>query len=72
MDGFLESETASGKIKALMGSQDVSQKELAAYLGVTDETIRNRLAANRWDVKDLIRIAKKFGIDPGHFMRGKG
>ena len=71
MDGFLESETASGKIKALMGAQDVSQKELAAFLGVTDETIRNRLAANRWDVKDLVRMAKKFGIDPQHFMTGK-
>jgi transcriptional regulator with XRE-family HTH domain len=64
-EGILKGLDTSGKIKALMAPHKVTQKDLAALLNVTGETISNRLAANRWDVKDLEKIAKKFDIDPG-------
>lgn len=63
MDSITEGLNTSGKINALMGSRKVTQKDLAELLGVTSETISNRLAANRWDVKDLDRIAAAYNVD---------
>lgn len=65
MDSITEGLNTSGKINALMGSRTpkITQKDIAELLGVTSETISNRLAANRWDVKDLDRIAAAYNVD---------
>jgi transcriptional regulator with XRE-family HTH domain len=63
MDKILEGVDTSGKIKALMATRNLTQKDLATLLNVTGETISNRLAANRWDIKDLERLAKEYHLD---------
>lgn len=64
MDSILRGFNASEKIKAIMVTRKVTQADIANLLGVTSETISNRLAADKWDYKELDKIAEKYGVDP--------
>jgi transcriptional regulator with XRE-family HTH domain len=63
MGNLLEGCNTSEKIRALMASRRVTQTEMGELLGVSQATIINRFADNRWDVKELEAIAAKYGVD---------
>lgn len=62
MDSILEGLNASGRIKAIMATRDISKADLGILLKCTGETIGNRLEADKWDYKDLAKIADAYGI----------
>ena len=59
----MEALSTSEKIQMLMIRHKVTQNDLASLLGVTGETIHNRIAADRWDIKDLRKIAETYHIN---------
>lgn len=72
MDSILnEFDTTSEKIKALIGGRGDSYKDLAELLGVTSETIGNRMSANRWAITDVEKIAVRYGIDAVKLLNKK-
>jgi len=63
MNGILEGLDTSSKIKALMATRNLVQYDIALLLGITTETVRQRMNANRWEVNDLKKMADAYGID---------
>lgn len=63
MDDILEGLNASGKLKVVMTAKNKTQADIADILGVTRETINNRLEADRWLLNDLKKIASVLEID---------
>ncbi|MDP3980433.1 MAG: helix-turn-helix transcriptional regulator [Chlamydiota bacterium] len=63
MNDFLEGVNASGKLRAVMAVKNKTQADIAVILGVTRETINNRLEADRWLLNDLKKIASVLEID---------
>jgi transcriptional regulator with XRE-family HTH domain len=63
MNGILESLNTTEKIKAILAVKNITQIDIATLLGVTPETIRNRMIASRWDIEDLKKIAAKCEIE---------
>lgn len=63
MDSITQGLDTSGKIKALMGSRNISKKDLADLLAVTEETIRNWLKSGGWDSRDIYKIADKYEVN---------
>ena len=51
------------KIRLLLATKDVSKKELGTLLGVTDETIRNWMRKDEWDLNDLKKIAAEYCVE---------
>lgn len=51
------------KIRLLLATKDVSKRELGSLLGVTDETIRNWMKADTWDLNDLKKVAAEYGVE---------
>ena len=64
MDSILNGFNASEKIRAIMVTRKITQADLAELLDVTPETISNRLEADKWDYKDLNKLAAKYGVNP--------
>jgi len=63
MSTLLDGCSTSSKIRALLASRGATQTDLSKLLGVSRETVINRLNDNRWDVKELETIAKAYGIE---------
>jgi uncharacterized protein YjcR len=63
MDSITQGLNTSGKIGALMGSRNISKKDLAELLNVTEETIRNWMKSGGWDSRDLYKVAETYGVD---------
>ena len=63
MSGLFEGLNTSDKIKAFKALRKVTDVELAKLLGVSDETIRNWLKADTWDINDLKQIAAQYDIE---------
>ncbi len=63
MSGLFEGLNTSEKIKAFKALRKVSDVDLAGLLGVSDETIRNWLKADTWDINDLKKIVAKYQIE---------
>jgi len=59
----MEALSTSEKIQMLMIRRKVTRKDLASLLGVVGETIHNRIAADRWDIKDLKKITEAYHIN---------
>lgn len=62
MDNILEGCNTSAKIKALIASRDHTQNDLARLLDVGPSAIVSRIADNRWDVKEIEKIADAYGV----------
>jgi hypothetical protein len=63
MNGIFENLTTSGKLKAFLAINNITLTKIADLLGVTLETIRNRMADDRWDVNDLKKIAAEYKVE---------
>uniref|UniRef100_A0A6M3LL85 Putative sigma-70 region domain containing protein n=1 Tax=viral metagenome TaxID=1070528 RepID=A0A6M3LL85_9ZZZZ len=63
MNGIFENLTTSGKLKAFLAINGITLTRIADLLGVTLETIRNRMADDRWDVNDLKKIAAEYKVE---------
>jgi transcription initiation factor TFIIIB Brf1 subunit/transcription initiation factor TFIIB len=63
MNGIFENLTTSGKLKAFLAINSITLTKIADLLGVTLETIRNRMADDRWDVNDLKKIAAEYKVE---------
>lgn len=64
MESMLTGCNTSEKIKALIASRNQNQNDLAKILGLSAPAIVDRISANRWDVKEIEKIAETFGIGP--------
>ena len=62
MNGLLEGCNTSSKIKALIASRNHTQNDLAKLLNLVPSAIGVRIADNRWDVKELEKIADAYGV----------
>lgn len=61
----------SNEVRALLGRYDVSQTELAHWLGLTQPAVSARLrSATEWKVAEIERIAEGFNIHPAVLMGG--
>lgn len=49
--------TTTGKIKMIMAARDITQKELAAKLGITQATLSGKFKLDNWRESDLKKIA---------------
>lgn len=47
----------SEKIKALLSLKGLKQADLAAYLGITPQSMRNKFARGSFSAEDLIKIS---------------
>jgi plasmid maintenance system antidote protein VapI len=63
MNNVLENLNTSEKLKVYMVAKKFGPAELATLLGVTRETINNRLDGNRWLISDLKKISNAYGIE---------
>ena len=63
MSSILEGCNTSSRIRALLASRKNSQDDLAKLFGVGRLTITLRLKQNSWSVKELEKIAEKYGVD---------
>ncbi len=63
MNGIFENLTTSGKLKAFLAINGITQTKIGDLLGVSLETIRNRMVDDRWDINDLKKIATEYKID---------
>ncbi|MBZ4669396.1 MAG: hypothetical protein JG775_2549 [Defluviitaleaceae bacterium] len=53
----------SDKIKALLSLKGKKSYELAEYLGITPQAMRNKLSRNSFSASDLIKIANFLNCD---------
>ncbi len=61
----------SNEVRALLGRYDVSQTELAKWLGLTQPAVSARLrSATEWKVAEIERIAEGFSVHPAVLMGG--
>lgn len=59
------------EVRALMGRYNVSQIQLAAWLGVTQSSVSSRLRGTTdWKARDIERVAAGFAIHPAQLMGG--
>ena len=63
MDGILKDVDTSKKIKAIMAIKGLNKQVVADLLDVTEATIRNRLNDDRWNIKDLQKIADAYDVN---------
>jgi uncharacterized protein YjcR len=63
MNGLFEGLNTSDKIRAFKALRKVSDVDLSKLLGVSDETIRNWLKADTWDINDLKKISAEYGVE---------
>jgi len=63
MANLLEGLDTSAKIRGLIAAHQMTQAELGVLLNITRDTVLNHLAENRWDIKELNKIAEHFKID---------
>lgn len=61
------------EVRALMGRHRVSQKELAAYLGLSQPSVSNRLnGAVEWSVDELDKVAGRFDVPITQLFADRG
>jgi DNA-binding XRE family transcriptional regulator len=63
MNKLLEGCNTSAKIKALIASRNHTQNDLAKLLEIVPSAIVARITDNRWDVKELEKIADAYGVN---------
>jgi hypothetical protein len=64
MNKVFEGLNTSERIRGVIASRGRTQVDLASLLGLTPETITNRMKLNKWEVEELKVIAGEFGIEP--------
>ena len=62
MNNLLEGCNTSAKIKALIASRNHTQNDLAKLLELGASAIVYRITENRWDVKEVEKIAEHYGV----------
>lgn len=55
--------TTTAKIKMIMAARDITQKELAAKLGITQPTLSGKFKLDDWRESDLKKIASICNCD---------
>lgn len=61
----------SSEVRALCGRHEISQTQLAAWLGLTQPAISARLrGVTEWKVAEIDRIAHGFAVHPASLMGG--
>jgi len=63
MEELFKGLNTSEKVRLLMATKNASKVDVAKLLAVTDETIRNWMKANTWDINDLKKIANEYGVE---------
>jgi transcription initiation factor TFIIIB Brf1 subunit/transcription initiation factor TFIIB len=63
MNTILKDQNTSSKIKALLAARNIPKADVAEILGVTVETIRNRMKNNKWDIGDIEKIASAYMVE---------
>lgn len=63
--------SASDKIKAVLRLKGLKQKDLAAYLGMTQQSLVNKFKRGSFSINDLVKIAELTGAPLG-FEIGSG
>jgi transcriptional regulator with XRE-family HTH domain len=63
MEELFKGLNTSEKVRLFMAAKGISKVELATLLTVSDETIRNWLKADTWDLNDLKKISAKYGVE---------
>lgn len=51
----------SDKVKAILTLNGHKQTELAAYFGITPQSMNNKMNRDSWSAKDLVRVADFVG-----------
>lgn len=51
----------SDKVKAILSLNGKKQAELAAYFGITSQSMNNKMNRDSWSTKDLVRVADFVG-----------
>ena len=71
LQGVNEVEMVNGEIRALMGRHRVSQKMMAAWLGLPQSQISKRLAGGaEWRLSEIFRVAEAFDVPAGLLLGG--
>ena len=63
-------EEITARIKGLLAIKGKRQKDLAEYLGITPQSLQNKLTRGSFSAEDLIRIAIFTGVDLAYIERG--
>lgn len=65
--------TTSGKIKVLMAMKQITQKEMAERLGISQPTLSGKFKLDNWREDDLKKIAEICECTyEGHFRLNDG
>ncbi len=60
--------STSDKVKALLALSGKRQIDLAAYFGMTKQTMSNKMARDSWSARDLVRVAEFAGCKIGFLL----
>lgn len=60
--------STSDKVKGLLALSGKKQIDLAAYFGMTKQTMSNKMARDSWSAKDLARVAEFVGCKAGFLL----
>lgn len=60
-------------VKTIMQARLMDTHELAGKVGMTDQTLRNRIRGDRaWSAHELIRLGEVLDVEPGELLSGWG
>lgn len=60
--------STSDKVKALLTLNGKKQSELAAHLGMSPQSLRNKMTRDNWSAKDLMSVADFVGCKIAFIM----
>jgi hypothetical protein len=63
--------STSNKVKALLSLADKDKEGLAAYLGIANQSMRNKFNRNSFSADDLIRTAEFCGAELSFKLKKK-
>ena len=62
----------TARIKGLLALKGKMHKDLAAYLGMTPQSLQNKFNRGSFSADDLIQIAMFTGVDLAYIEKGSG
>jgi len=60
--------SVSDRIKAVLALAGKRQIDLAAYFGMSKQTMNNKMARNSWSANDLVKVADFIGYRVGFVL----